>query len=88
MTAYSSPVRVNSTRRVRGTGCRARLRPCPLTPVPLLPLLVPVNSSCSLLAASNFVAVFFFLPPINPAGRLLVALLGCQCMYGPRPVQT
>jgi len=39
--AYSSPVSVNSTTRVRGTGCRARRRPCPPRPAWLLPLIVP-----------------------------------------------
>jgi hypothetical protein len=51
-TAYSSPVSVNSTRRVRGTGRRARRRPCLLTPVWLLLLVAPVILSCSPLAAS------------------------------------
>ncbi len=44
MTAYSSPVSVTSTRRVRGTGCRARRRPCPLTPVWLPSLITSLNS--------------------------------------------
>src|ERR1700688_4234390 len=47
MTAYSSPVSVISTRRVRGTGCRARRRPCSLTPAWLPSLVARVILSCS-----------------------------------------
>jgi hypothetical protein len=51
MMAYSSPLSVISTRRVRGTGCRAR-RPCLLAPA-WLPLVMMRPILLLLSAAPN-----------------------------------
>ena len=52
MTVYSSLVSVTPTRRVRGTGCRDRRRPCLLTLAWLPSLVAPFILSCSPLAVS------------------------------------
>ena len=70
MTAYSSPVSVNSTRRVRGTGCRARRRPCPLLPAWLLPLMVPAILLMLPARRAQFLTAFVLPPADFPGGRL------------------
>jgi hypothetical protein len=72
MMAYSSLLSVISTRRVRGTGCRAR-RPCLMLPA-WLPLSM-MRAICYCSRCAQFLTVFVFPPAdINEREGLPVAM--------------
>src|SRR5579859_1043955 len=74
--AYSSAFRVNSTVRVRGTGCRGRRLPCPPGPAGLPPLMVPAIADAPA-GRAEFLTTFV-LPPAEflcggfPCGHALL----------------
>ena len=88
MIVYSSLVSVNSTRRVRGTCCRARRRPC-LADAGLAAVADSAHHSVVLPARGFYFVTAFVLPPaVSRVGGLPEAMSWCQFTYGPRPVQT
>jgi hypothetical protein len=86
MMAYSSLLSVISTRRVRGTGCRAR-RPCLLLPG-WLPLVMMMRAICYCSRCIQFLTALFTSRRLTRPGGFTGGHACCQCMSGPRPVQT